>query len=210
MHMLSILKKTAMAVTGVSWFLFLVAHLLGNLSLFQGAEGLTAYAANLHKLGPLILVAEISLLVLMALHVYSAFEVVVANRRARPIGYGMQRTKDRATPASRTMQIGGPIILLFLVVHVRAFRFGGGNVPGGIGAVGMNAFANPGIVAFYLVALVALGLHLSHGLGSALQTFGLSQPKLRANLNLAGLIVGWAITAGFMSLPLWGYLSSRG
>ncbi|MFO0724216.1 MAG: succinate dehydrogenase cytochrome b subunit [Myxococcota bacterium] len=208
--MLSILKKTAMAVTGASWFLFLIAHLLGNFTLFNGTDAINEYSHNLHKLGPLILVAELSLLVLMLLHVVSAFQVVMGNRRARPISYGMSRSKDKATLASRTMQIGGPILLLFLIVHVRAFRFGDTSGAGGLGGVVMKAFADPMVVAFYMVALAALGLHLSHGLGSAFQTLGLSRPKLRENLNLAGVIVGWALTAGFMALPIWGFMMSRG
>jgi len=205
----SIVKKALMAVTGLLWFGFLITHVMGNSLLFLGPERFNAYPKHLEDLlGPLLYVAEASLLILLLLHIYAAVRVTSENKTARPADYAKKReTKGQSTFASRTMIFGGLILAVFLVLHIRYFKLGGWEThPLGLYGVVTDLFRWKRWVLFYLVAMVALGLHLSHGLASGLQTLGVSKPAWRPKLRIAGLVIGWAITAAFMSMPIWGYL----
>jgi succinate dehydrogenase / fumarate reductase cytochrome b subunit len=203
----SILKKVVMAVTGLAWFGFLVSHLSANLLIYQGAEAFNAYPVMLRKLGALLYVAEAGLVLLLLGHVFSAIRVTLENRRARPRGYDVRKTGGRSTLASRTMAIGGLILVVYIPAHVWWFKFyKSWDVPNGLWGVCVETFKNPAIVGWYLVALAALGLHLSHGLASAFQTLGLGKVMWRERLRKVGYVVGWAMAGGFASLPIWMYL----
>lgn len=203
MSLASIFKKTLMAVTGLAWFLFLVGHLSGNFLLFKGADAFNAYAQLLESTGVLLYIAEIGLIVFLATHIYSGVRTTIENRSARPQAYDVQTTRGRASVFSRSMMAGGIIIVLFIVTHVAMFKFGDHTGEGGLYGLVIETFKNPLMVAWYLLALVAIGMHLSHGFGSAFQTLGVSNPAWRGRLKLTGMVVGWAIAGGFMTMPIW-------
>lgn len=202
----SIVKKTAMAVTGLAWFVFLVGHLTGNFLLLQGETKFNDYAKFLESTGALLYLAEIGLIVFLATHIYSAVRVYRENRAARPRDYELKRTNGRATVYSRSMMVGGVIILVFLVTHVASFKFGDHGGVGGLHGLVVRTFQNPLIVAWYILAMVAVGMHLSHGFGSAFQTLGVTRTVWRARLRNAGLVLGWVIAAGFIALPIWAFI----
>lgn len=205
----SILKKLAMGVTGLGLAGFLVGHLSGNFLLFKGAEPFNAYAEFLASLGGGLILAELGLAFFLAVHVVSAIAVTRQNRAARPQGYAMRRTKGESTLASRSMAVGGIIILVFVITHIKMFKFGDTSGPDGLFGLVMRSFANPAIALWYVAAMIPLGLHLSHGASSALQTLGLNRPTLRTPLRQAGRVVGWAIALGFGILPIWAFIQSR-
>ncbi|MDH7570694.1 MAG: hypothetical protein QHJ73_14025, partial [Armatimonadota bacterium] len=119
----SILKKVAMALTGLAMFLFLIGHLGGNLLLLSGPEAFNGYAKFLARI-PLVIPVEIGLVGVFLLHAASAVQVTLENRAARPQRYVLQRTAGSATLASRTMWLGGLMVGAFIVTHVWMFKFG--------------------------------------------------------------------------------------
>lgn len=202
----SILKKTVMALTGLAWFIFLIGHLAGNLLLFKGSDDFNAYAELLHGTGFLLYFAEVTLVALLGLHIYSALRVSRENRAARPVDYELKRTNGKATVYSRSMLVGGVILAVFIIVHVITFKFGDHSGPGGLYGLVIRTYQNPLTVAWYMLALVALGMHLSHGFGSAFQTLGVSRTRWRARFWIAGAVFGWLVAGGFMALPLFAFI----
>jgi succinate dehydrogenase / fumarate reductase cytochrome b subunit len=203
MQLASILKKVLMAITGLGWFLYVILHLAGNLLLWAGPEQFNAYA---HKLisNPLIYPAEVGLLVFLLVHVFSAWRVTNENHAARPQPYAMKAASSgKSTFASRTMWYGGVILLLFIIIHVWMFKFGDHAGAYGLWGLVVRSFKNPWIAFAYVVAMIPLGLHLSHGFASALQTLSALQPGWFEGLRKAGRILGWVLAIGFILLPLW-------
>ncbi len=209
MTLASILKKALMALTGLIWFVFLILHLLGNLLLWAGPEAFNAYAHTLVS-NPLIIPAEICLVLFLIVHVGSGWRVTNENNEARPQPYMTKMlTSGSSTLASRTMYYGGLVILVFLIIHIWMFKFGDQGGDKGLWGLVVRSFKNPLIALWYVVAMIPLGLHLSHGVASAFQTLGLLQPHWRQGCKKAGQVVGWVIAAGFILLPLWALLFAK-
>lgn len=201
----SIIKKSAMAVSGLAWFGFVIGHLLGNLYLFAGPEALNGYADLLHSTGKLLWVAEAGLILFLGIHVFYAVKVTVENRKARAQGYTVAQTNGQASVASRTMAIAGIILLAFIITHVNMFKFGDHSQEDGLWGLVIRTFQDPLMVGWYVLGMLALGLHLSHGFGSAFQSLGLLRPDWRPKAHQAGVLVGWLIAAGFISMPLYAF-----
>jgi succinate dehydrogenase / fumarate reductase cytochrome b subunit len=202
----SIIKKVVMAITGLAWFGFLITHLSANLLIYQGAETFNAYPVALRKFGFLLYVAEAGLVLLLVGHIWAAIKVTVENRRARGTGYAVRATNGKATFASRTMVYGGLLLLVFLVIHIKTFKFGDWDRANGLWGLVVETFKNPLYTGWYVLAMLALGLHLSHGLASSMQTFGFGRPIWRKRFHVLGFVIGWLMAGGFASLPIWCYL----
>lgn len=195
-----------MAITGLGLFVFVVMHLAGNLLIFQGAAPFNAYADKLESFGALLWAAEVGLVIFFLVHAYSGIRVAIENRRARQVRYVVNKRQGEATIASRSMVIGGIIILIFLVLHIKMFKFGDKAGADGLWGLVNRTFHNPLMVAWYVIAMLALGLHLSHGFSSAFQTLGAQKPIWRPRLKMMGLGLGWVVALGFAALPIWSYV----
>ena len=176
-------KKVIMAVTGLIGIGFVILHMAGNLQAFIGRDKLNAYSALLH--GPadeLLWVVRAVLLIAVVLHVVIAVQLTRLARAARPVGYH-QREPQVSTLASRTMRWGGALLLLFIVLHLLHFTTrqvdpagwahrqdasGHYDIYGNIVA----SFRIWWVTAFYLLAMLALGLHLWHGVWSFGRSMG--------------------------------------
>lgn len=203
MTLASILKKTLMALTGLAWFGFVIAHLSGNLLLYKGPESFNNYSDTLLS-NPFLVPAEIALVVFLLVHFVSALRVTRENNSARPQAYVRKAASTgSSTFASRTMWYGGVIVLLFIITHVWMFKFGDHTGEHGLWGLVIRSFKNPLIAIWYMVAMLPLGLHLSHGFASAFQTLGVLQARWQPGLRQAGAILGWVIAIGFILLPLW-------
>lgn len=205
----SIGKKITVAAAGFLLCGFLITHLAGNLLMFVGGEAFNHYAEMLehNKLLPL---AEIGLVVIFLLHIVMSLRATLANRAARPVGYEVYKGKGARTWGSSTMALTGLLILAFIIIHVATFKYdvGGlkGQVPGqeeSLFAHVLGWFANPWYSIFYVLAVGGVGLHLSHGVQSALQTFGVNHPRYTPFLKKAGLAFAFLIFLGFASLPVY-------
>lgn len=203
----SIFMKVIMAITGLLWLGFVISHLSANLVMYAGPTTFNAYPEMLRKFGVLLWVAEAGLVVLLASHVFSAIRLTSLNKSARPREYEAKATQGKATFASRSMIVGGLILLIFLVTHIWMFKFGDWSGEHGLWGLVMRTFENPLMVAWYVLAMLALGLHLSHGFGSAFQTLGIFKPAWRKLLWRVGAGVGWLIAVGFATIPIWAFMS---
>ncbi len=196
----SIGKKFTVGAAGVLLCLFLVFHLSGNMLLFVGESQFNAFANTLDT-NPLIPAAEIILAAIFFAHVVVSLWLRWQNKQARPVGYADYRAKGGRTAGSRTMTWTALLVLAFLIIHVKAFRFGGRD--GGMYHLVLSSLSNPYMAGFYLLALAGLALHLSHGVQSAFQTFGLNHPKYMPAVKALGWAFALIICGGFAVIPIW-------
>ena len=203
----SIGKKIAVALAGLLLCGFLITHLAGNLFMFRGQESFNNYATMLES-NPLLPLAEGGLLVLFLIHIALSLRARLADAAARPTAYQVYKGKDARTPGSRTMALTGSLILAFIVIHVATvkYRIGGAKGPDLFAHV-TRWFANPLYSAFYVLAVAGVALHLSHGVQSALQTFGVSHPRYTPLIKAAGLAFAGLMFLGFSSMPVYFYLT---
>lgn len=202
----SIGRKVVMAVTGAILFGFVLVHMLGNLQVYLGPEALNHYGAFLRQLlhGTGIWIARAVLLAAVVLHVWSATSLTLSSRRARPEGYRVEKWKE-STYASRTMRWGGVILLLFVIYHLLHFTTGTVHQSFIEGDVYHNFVAGFRVVPvslFYIFAMLALGLHLRHGVWSMFQTLGVSHPRYIRAAHVGAWIFAALIVIGNISFPL--------
>ena len=195
-----------MAATGLLLYGFVVGHMLGNLQVFLGPEALNAYAEMLqHALhGTGVWIARGVLLLAVLLHIWAAVSLTVANAGARPVGYRAWQARQ-STYASRTMVWSGPLLLLFIVYHLAHFTTGHTHPDFVRGDVYRNlvvGFQNPFASAFYILAMLALGLHMYHGFWSMLQTLGASHPRWTRLRGVVSGLLAFAVVAGNISMPV--------
>lgn len=202
-------KKTVMAVTGVMGLGFVLAHLLGNLQFYLGPEVLNEYGAALRRNPALLLVARLCLLTAVVLHLAAAFQLAAINSAARPQGYRSWSPR-KSTYASRTMKYSGPILLLFIVYHLLHltagavhpnFRHGPGDLPDVYHNVVAGFSSIPASLA-YIVAMIFLGLHLSHGVWSMVQSAGWNHPRYTPLVQKLAVLLTILIVLGNISIPL--------
>ncbi len=207
----SIGKKAVMAVTGVILFGWIFLHMVGNLKLYLGPEHMNEYAHWLQTLGSpaipnkgMLWISRIVLLVAVVFHIHSAVALTIMNRKARPVGY---RDRDylAATYAARTMRWGGLIILLFVIYHLLHLTTGQAHrdfIENDPYHNVVSGFQVWWVSAFYIIANLALGFHLFHGLWSMFNSLGLTHARFnpwRRNFATAFAII---ITAANISFPL--------
>jgi succinate dehydrogenase cytochrome b subunit len=200
----SIGKKVVMAASGAVLFGFVIGHMLGNLQVYLGPAVFNGYAEKLRGLPALLWAARLGLLVAVAAHMASAYSLTRTSRAARPVGY-RQRENRESTYASRTMRWGGVILLLFVVYHLMHFTFGNAHpdfVPGDVFHNFVVGFQSPVVSGFYIAAMVALGLHLYHGVWSMMQTLGLSHPRYDSFRHGFAALVAVVVVVGNVSFPL--------
>ena len=219
----SVGTKLLIAATGLSLFLFLVVHLIGNVMLFVGPATFNAYSHALIS-NPLIYVAEAGLLALFLLHVLNTALNWWSNRGARPDDYEVRQWAghtSRKSLASTSMILTGAVTFVFVVFHLVTMKFGPGEAEGYIyaGKDGPmrdlhrlvievfhdNDFALASVV-FYVVCMVLVFLHLRHGLSSALQSLGVNHPRYNRFILLAGSALAVVIGLGFAVIPVIIYL----
>ena len=205
----SIGLKLIMALSGLGLLGFLLGHLAGNLLIFQGQQAMNAYAAGLKELPlGLLYVARAGILLLFVVHIFTAFKLQSINSAARPVAYA-HATTIQASLASRTMIYSGLVILAYLLFHLAHFTWHQvTEVPlladGTVDVYNMviASFHQPWIVVTYLVAMVVLGFHLSHGIASFFQTVGLNHSKYNDAYRIGGRLVAWGLSFGYISIPV--------
>lgn len=205
--------KITMALSGLVLVGFVIGHMLGNLQIFLGKDALNDYATMLHSNAPLLWGARIVLLVSVLAHISSAIRLVTRSSAARPKNYS-QTGWLGASYATRTMKMGGFILLAFIIfhlLHLTGAQFGGAeeacDAAGKCTKVFRNVVtgfsgANAWIAIFYIIAQVFLGLHLTHGIHSMARTLGVSSPLWTKRAEKVAITVGIAIMMGNIVIPL--------
>jgi len=207
-------KKVVMAVTGIVLVGFVIAHMLGNLKIFLGAQAIDTYAAFLRTMGEplfpysvLLWVVRIVLLTCVALHIAAAVQLTRMSRAARPHGYDTKES-IATTYAARTMRWSAVIVVLFIVYHL--LHLTGGVVgwePGQFRDLSVYHNVVAGfsvwyVSLFYIVAMACLCLHLDHGIWSLLQTLGWNNARTTSTLRTLSREVALAVFVGFISVPV--------
>ena len=209
----SIGKKWIVALTGMALLGFVIAHLAGNLQMFAGPDKINAYAELLHQNEKPLWIARLGLIALFGLHILTTIRLVAQNRTARPERYQLQRDVQAKT-STKTMIWSGLTVLGFVVYHLLHYtlrvtdpRFKLTAQGGLLTSVNdvykmvVMGFQNPGISAFYIVAVGLLCMHLSHGISSVFITLGIESKKSIAQIGLYGRVFAVLIFLGYASIP---------
>ena len=202
-----------MSVTGFSMIAFVVAHLLGNTSIYHGPDGINAYAKAIHRSSSLIWAYRLPMLTMFSLHVFYGIQLALENRAAKPEGYAVNGN-IQTTFAARNMIWTGLLIGAFLVYHLLHFTVQVTN-PGISARSHLDAMGRPDVftmvvlsfrnffISFvYICAMCALGLHLSHSIQSLFQTIGLNSEKTFPAIRKGGTLAAIIIFLGFAAFPL--------
>ena len=206
-------KKAVMAVSGLILFGWIFAHMVGNLKLYMGPEHLNEYAHFLRTMfGPavpesgMLWLSRIVLLVAVILHIHSAYSLTRMNQEARPVAY---RNRDyvKASYASRTMRWGGVIILLFVIYHLLHLTTGHAHreaefIPGDVYHNVVSGFSHWWVAAIYIIANLALGLHLFHGVWAMFGSLGVTNPRFEGWRRNFATAFAALITFANISFPL--------
>lgn len=198
-------KKVIAGVTGAMLIGFVVMHLLGNFLLFAGEDAFNAYAAGLESIPGFPLI-ELSLVAIFLIHIGATVSLVMANRKARPVGYDKAAAPKKMS--SGWMIISGSIVLVFLVTHLLNIRFNDDRLDPAMGVfkVTMDTLSNPIFAGLYIVGVILLGFHLRHGIHSFLRTLGYSDAERLPAIEKVAAAVSALITLGFVSLPIYALL----
>jgi len=209
----SIGTKFVMAGTGVILLGFVIMHMLGNLQIFLGEDALNHYAATLKTMPALIWGARTVLMLALLSHLGAALKLTKKNSDARPVSYAYEAT-IQATPASRSMLVSGIVVLLYVFAlhlpHFTLHLYDGGvfktlhDHAGRHGTYEMvvRGFSSWPMSAIYILAMIGLGLHLSHGISSVVQTLGISHPSYNCAIRAAGPVIATLIVVGYIVVPI--------
>lgn len=200
-----------MSLTGLFLIIFLIVHLVGNLQLLSDDGGLAfnAYAKFMTS-NPIIKTTSYGLYAFILIHIVMSIVLGVKNRAARPVGYSKVKGSANSSFSSRNMGILGFIIFVFLVIHLRNFWYEmhWGSIPmdeagnKDLYIVVSAAFSEWWYVALYVVCMVGLAFHLSHGFSSAFQTLGINHSKYTPFIKKLGIVYAILVPAAFASIPL--------
>ena len=203
-------QKVLMALSGIIGIGFVIVHMAGNLQIFPafgGPEKLNGYSHLLHgPLNELLWIARVVLIAAVITHVVMAYRLTVRNAVARPVGY-QKKEPQVSTWGARTMRWGGVLLLIFIPFHILnittgTIHPGGPFVPGDVYGNLTTNFRVWWMTVFYLLAMVALGLHLFHGAWSSWRTLGIAKPGPKPLHRDIAALVAIVVALGFALVPL--------
>ncbi len=209
-------RKWAMAVSGIVLLGFVLSHMIGNLHLYEGPAEVNEYGEALRDLGgalaprtSILWIIRLGLIAAFVIHIHAAFALALKNRKMRPVRYESKRDYLVANYASRTMLWSGIIVLAFLAFHLADFTWGapepvatGDYFRGDIYSNVVASFERVPVAIFYIIANLALGLHIYHGAWSLFQSLGVNNPRF--NVWRRWFAAGFAgvIVVGNVSFPI--------
>ena len=210
----SVGTKLLIGLTGLALFAYLFLHLIGNALVFAGPEVFNDYSHALIS-NPLIVPIEIGLLLIFLLHIYKTVRMWIGNQQARPVKYAKKDWAghtSRKSVSSSTMIVTGMVTLLFVLVHVKQFKYGAWYLVADsdvrdLYRTEIEVFRQPLWVAFYVICTLVVGLHLRHGISSAFQSLGLDHPMYTRRLTMWAIIGAVVIGGGLAFIPVWVYFT---
>lgn len=213
-------RKWIMALSGIGLVGFVLAHMIGNLHLYEGAVETHHYAEVLREIGAPVIphkvflwILRLGLIAMFGLHIWSARSLQMASQKANPKSNLVDGNKQyagsqdfvAANYASRTMRWTGPIIMLFVLFHLADLTWGWLNPD----FVGGDPYHNVSesmsflpVAIIYIVANIALALHLYHGIWSVFQSLGINSPKINAIRRPLAIGIAGIILLGNLSFPI--------
>jgi succinate dehydrogenase / fumarate reductase cytochrome b subunit len=206
-------KKWVMAVTGIMLMGYVLVHMIGNLHMYEGPEHFNAYGESLRDLGGelvprtwVLWALRLGLIAAFVLHVHAAIALTRINHQARPEKYRSDRTYLAANFASRSMRWTGAIIALYVIFHLADLTWGwlAGDdyIRGDVYHNVTRSLSNIPIALIYIVANVALAVHLYHGAWSLFQSLGLNNPRFNAARRHFATAFAVIILVGNLSFPI--------
>jgi len=211
----SVGTKLLIGLTGLLLFAYLILHLVGNALIFAGADLFNEYSHILIS-NPLLIPIEIGLLLVFLVHIYKTARMLIANNAARPVRYQKKAYAghtSRKSFASSTMIASGLIVLVFVLIHVKQFKFGAyyqtvsASPIRDLYRTEIEVFQNPLWVAFYVFSTIVVGLHLRHGIASGFQSIGADHPLYTRRLTAIGIVMAIIIGGGLGLIPIVIYLT---
>lgn len=210
-------RKQLIGISGLGLSLFVLSHMLGNMLILVGPKIYNNYSHALIS-NPLIYVAEAGLIAIFVMHLVLALKISWINWKARDSRYAVMSHGEKGTSwIQRSLWAQGLLILVFVILHIITFKYGtyysadyGQGEIRDLHKLVIEVFQQPGYVAWYLVALVVLGFHLSHGVGSSLQTFGIHHPRFQKGIKCFSWFYAIVVTIGFLSQPIYVFFIHRG
>lgn len=208
----SVGKKILIGLTGLALFLYLFLHIVGNLLVFAGPDLFNRYSHALIS-NPLIYPVELGLAIIFIVHIWNTVQMWFRDQAARPVKYAVKKyagPPSRKTFASSTMIFSGLWLLVFILIHVKQFKYGAEYlVPGSetrdLYRLEMENFANPLLLGFYVLSMLVVGSHLYHGSWSWAQSLGLDNPKWTPRILATGKAIAVLLAGGFIVVALWAH-----
>ncbi len=214
-------RKVLTGVTGIGLVGFVIAHMVGNLTyLSPDPNAYNAYAYKLMSLGWIFYSIEILLALCFVLHAIVGITIQVRRRKARPVGYKAYKSAgnpSRAGYSARSMIVTGLILLGFLVLHLISFKYGPGEAQGYVATLEggevvrdlrrlmTEKFQEPLYAFGYPIIMLLLGMHMRHGVWSALQSLGMMSRRLSPYIYTLAAVLGVLVAVGFLFVPLYIY-----
>jgi len=201
-----------MAISGLIMVGFAVVHMLGNFAIFAGADAINAYAGKLHSLGPGLWLFRAVMLGAVVLHIWQGVSLTFENSSARPVGYKQKQNLKTGFSAT-TMIYTGLLLAAFIIYHLLHYTvrvidssYAKMLLADGHGMdvyqMVTTGFGHSFAVVVYVVAMIILLLHLSHGIASTLQSLGLNNDKVQPIIEMAGKALAFVLLVGFAAVPL--------
>ena len=212
--LISIGQKLLLATSGTIMFLlFLIPHMGGNVLFLFGPDIFNSYAYHLHELVPIVIGIEIIMLVSISIHMIMGVRTAIQNKKAAAKRHSLKQTKERSL-AARLMPVSGIMIFIFICVHLSDFKahdkskvmLDGHEVYDVYGMVLSRFSGDLFYVAMYILFMIAVGLHLSHALQSALQTYGVYVPRTKSKIKLLSTIIAIGMASTFSIIPIIAFL----
>ena len=203
-----------MGLTGLGWSLFVLTHMLGNMLIMVSADIYNWYSHALTS-NPFLIVAELLLLITIVLHAKNGIELTIQNRRAKPVRSIQPTNKDKSARfQSRFMIFHGSLILVFLIQHVLALKYGPHytTIVNGVEMRDMyrlviEVLHQPIYMSWYVLGAIGVGLHLSHGFYSSFQSLGIFHPRYSPWLSKFGYFYAFVVAAGYVVQPIFVFLA---
>ena len=211
-------RKILTGVTGIGLIIFIIFHLIGNLTLFGDAQTFNEYTYALESLGWILYILEAGLATAFLLHAYVGISIWWNRRKARPEGYVKYQSKggpSHQTWAAKSMIFTGIVLLVFLVIHIDTFKFGATDMitlPSGEEARDLKelviaTFQQPLYAFGYTAVMILLGLHLGHGFWSAFTSLTMKHKEYSTIVYTIGVIFAILMAVGFLFIPLYIYFA---
>lgn len=210
----SIGQKLLLATSGLIMFLlFLIPHMGGNVLFLFGPDLFNSYAHHLHQLVPIVIGIELLMLTSISIHMIMGFRVVLANKKAADKRHTLKSSKERSL-AAKLMPVSGGMIFIFIVKHLLDFKLYEKSTTTLHGVETYDVYAmvlgrfqdDPVHLVFYVLFMVAVGLHLSHALQSAMQTYGVYVPREGSKIKKVSALVGYGMAATFAIIPIMAFI----
>lgn len=214
----SIGKKYLMGLAGAGWTLFVAGHMAGNLLIFAGPEAFNSYGHAIVSNKPLLYGTEVFLVVCLLVHVSLGINLTMQNKKAKPKKYATAANSDKKSSfAAKTMAVQGSLILAFIIYHLITFKWGkvywveyDGVQMRDLFRLVTEVFSDPAYVVGYVVCLLLLGLHLSHGASSVFQSLGINHPRYTPVFKKLGWAYALVVAGGFIAQPVYVFLFMGG